>query len=399
MRNAFCEIFLFLQTIKIVSMKKQKNTVNPFITIGYSGYELFCDREKEVNTLLSNAQNGVNTTLISIRRMGKTGLIYRFFEHLNIEKTIENIFVDLYETQTLKDFTEKFASAIYQKFPERKSLGEKFKKFIMGLSPVISYDPLSGMPEIRFTFYDNAQCEQSLKSLFLFLEQQNVPIVIAFDEFQQIANYPEKNTEAILRTIIQTLTNCNFIFSGSNRHIISEMFAGSKRPFFASTQFLSLNAIENRKYYSFIESIFEKYKKKISSESIEFILEWTRCHTYYTQMVCNHVFRKSGKELITIEFVKWVCKEILAEQEVVFLQYRNLLPAVQWELLKAIAKEKDATALTRSAFLKQYKLTLSGSQRALSSLINKEMLYVEHFKDTTYYYVYDCFLSRWMERL
>jgi len=380
-------------------MITQKKITNPFVTVGYNGCELFCDREKEVKTLLSNAQNGVNTTLISIRRMGKTGLIYHFFEHLNQNKTMENLFVDLYETQTLKEFTEKFASALYQKFPERKSLGEKFKKFIMGLSPIISYDTLTEKPEIRFTFYDTVQCEQSLKSLFMFLEQQNVPIVIAFDEFQQIANYPEKNTEAILRTIIQTLRNCNFIFSGSNRHIINEMFASSKRPFFASTQFLALTTIDNRKYYTFIESIFEKYKKKIAPESIEFILEWTRCHTYYTQMVCNHVFRKSNKELISLEFVKWVCKEILEEQEVVFTQYRNLLPPVQWELLKAIAKEKDATALTRSSFLKQYHLTLSGSQRALTSLINKEMVYVEYLKDTTYYYLYDCFFSRWMERL
>jgi hypothetical protein len=391
-------IFIFAE-IKKEAMAEQKNILNPFITVGYFGNELFCDREKEVRTLLSNAQNGVNTTLISIRRMGKTGLISHFFELLHQEKSMESIFVDLYETQSLKEFTEKFASAIYQKFPEKKTLGEKFRKFILGLSPVISYDTLSGMPEIRFTFHDTLQCEQSLKSLFMFLEQQNVPIVIAFDEFQQISNYPNKNTEAILRTIIQTLRNCNFIFSGSNRHLISEMFAGSKRPFFASTQFLALSPIEKEKYYSFIESIFEKYKKKIDADCIEFILEWTRCHTYYTQKICNQVFRKSGKNLITLEFVKNVCKELLEEQEVVFLQYRNLLTPVQWELLKAIAKEKEATALTRSSFLKQYHLTLSGSQRALAALIDKEMVYVEYQKDITYYYVYDCFLSRWMERL
>ena len=57
-------------------MNDCKNNINPFITIWYSGYELFCDREKEVKMLLSNAQNEVNTTLISVRRMGKTGLIY-----------------------------------------------------------------------------------------------------------------------------------------------------------------------------------------------------------------------------------------------------------------------------------------------------------------------------------
>ena len=376
-----------------------KNIVNPFIIIGYKGIELFCDREKEVKTLLSNAQNGVNTTLISVRRMGKTGLIYHFFETLKQQKVMESIFVDLYETQTLKEFTEKFASAIFQKFPERKTIGEKFKRFIMGFSPVISYDSLSGTPEVRFSFQDKVQCEQSLKSLFLFLEQQNIPLIIAFDEFQQIAYYQEKNVEAILRTIIQTLKNCNFIFSGSNRHVISEMFTSSKRPFFASTRFLTLNPIEEKKYHHFIQSIFEKHKKNISSESIDFILTWTRRHTFYTQMLCNRVFAKSGKGLISLEFVKGVCKEVLDEQETVFLQYRNLLPAVQWELLKAIAKEKEATALTRSSFLKQYHLTLSGSQRALSALIDKEMVYAEHLQDTTYYYVYDCFLSRWLEKL
>jgi hypothetical protein len=67
-----------------------------------------------------------------------------------------------------------------------------------------------------------------LQSLFSFLENQQIKIVIAFDEFQQINEYPEKNTEAILRTIIQPLTNIQFIFSGSSKHLLMDIFNNSK---------------------------------------------------------------------------------------------------------------------------------------------------------------------------
>ena len=50
---------------------------NPFLLYGYDGPEYFCDRESETKRIISALRNGRNITLLSPRRMGKTGLIFQ----------------------------------------------------------------------------------------------------------------------------------------------------------------------------------------------------------------------------------------------------------------------------------------------------------------------------------
>ena len=62
-----------------------------------------------------------------------------------------------------------------------------------------------------------------------------------FDIFSQLIGcllytsyYPEKNMEAILRTYVQKCSNANFIFSGSERPLITKMFSEKAHPFYNS---------------------------------------------------------------------------------------------------------------------------------------------------------------------
>ncbi len=271
--------------------------------------------------------------------------------------------------------------------------------FLKGLRPTISFDSLTGAPEVTIDFAESRQYEQSLTGLFSFVEKQNIPVVIAMDEFQQIANYPEKNVEAILRSIIQKLHNIQFIFCGSSKHLLSEIFTDSQRPFFSSTQPLNLESIDKKEYTAFIKNHFSKAKRLINDEAIDFVLEWTRLHTYYTQVVCNKLYA-SEKQKITLDDVKFNCDAILMEQENIFFQYRNLLTSGQWNLLKAIAKEDKVYKPSSKSFIKRYDLgTPSHIQRALSALFEKEMIFLEQDVAGGYYRVYDCFLARWLERL
>lgn len=375
-----------------------KTQDNPFYLRGYHGSYLFCDRDKETKQLIENVKNGINTTLISIRRMGKTGLIHHTFNSLNKDKNIICIYIDIYATQNLSDFTNQLASIILKSFPKNKNIGKEFVKMIKGFAPVFSYDPLTGIPNVSLSYSQSNQPEHSLKSLFDFLEKQNKKIVIAFDEFQQITEYPEKNVEHILRTLIQPLKNCSFIFSGSQKHILLEMFSSAKRPFFSSTQFLFLSNIPQEKYNVFIKKVFKKYKRTITNDAVDFILNWTKKHTYYTQALCNKVFAQNNDK-ITIEDVYKSCDTILKEQENIFYQYRNLLTKSQWKLLTAIAKEESVSQPTSFGFISKYDLgNPSSVRRSLLSLIDKEMVYEISNKEQNKYSVYNCFLSRWLER-
>ncbi len=372
---------------------------NPFIISGYYGPDLFCDREDETRTLISNAENGVNTTLVSIRRMGKTGLILHTIQKLSDNKSHICIYADIYATQNLQEFTNKIGSAVISAFPPKNSAGKKLMDLIKRLRPVMTYDALSGQPQISFTFASRQQYEQSLESLLRFVDSQNRPILLAIDEFQQITRFPEKNMEALLRSYLQTLKNVNMIFSGSSQHLLSEIFSEVNRPFFASTQFLYLNEINRDAYMNFIVETFKRYHVNIHNDALNYIIDFSRLHTFYTQSICNRLFA-SGMKNITSEIARTICLRLITEHEQLFFQYRNLLTPIQWNLLKAVAKEGKVYQPNSKKFIENHNLGIPANiQRAIESLLIKEMIYKGNDSNGKFYSVYDLFLSKWMESL
>lgn len=373
------------------------NKINPFPTTGYLGKEYFCDRKSELFTLKRQVENNINTTLISLRRMGKSALIHRLFDDFNTDKSYYCIYTDIYPTQNLKQFTENLSQAILQRIPEHKSFTKRFIELLKAFHPTITYDALTGQPEVSFEYQETTMAEKTPAGIFQFLEEQDKQVVLAIDEFQQVANYPEKNTEAMLRSHIQQLRNIRFIFSGSNKHMMAELFNNAKRPFFSSTQLMYLDPIAEENYSLFIKDKFTEAGKMIEDDAVRFILQWTRLHTYYTQVICNNTFSLPHKK-ITEEAVKLVCNNLLSSQQATYIQYRQLLSPVQWQLLIAIAKEGKVFQPQSKSFIQKYKIgTPANSKRALDALLEKEMIYREDDIQASSYQVYDVFLSRWLE--
>jgi uncharacterized protein len=372
--------------------------INPFLTSGYISPAYFCDRESELKALARNAKNDINTTLISARRYGKSALIYRLFEELERKNDMVCIYVDVYPSRDLKDFTGMLAHAIMERLPPKRGIGKRFLDVVKGFRPVITYDLLTDRPALHFEFVKPKECEQTLSGIFQFLDTQNLKVLLAIDEFQQVAVYPEKNAEALLRSIMQKLKNVGFIFSGSNRHLMNEIFSSAKRPFFSSTQMLGIGAIPGAAYKKFIRWQFTNGKREISDEAIDFIMEWTCVHTYYTQMLCKNVYA-ARKKKVDLSLVKSICHELLASQQVANMQYRNLLTSVQWSLLIAVAKEEKVYQPQSKVFLEKYDLGAASSiQKALDTLLVKEMIYRTDHDSSAYYRVYDVFLLRWLQK-
>lgn len=375
-----------------------KGVKNPFLVKGYLTKELFCNREKELEVLYENVSNGIDTTLISPRRIGKTGLILRFFDYLKEKKWGESVYVDIYASRGLEDFIRVLAEAILLKFPEKTSIGKRFMHFLKGLRPLIGYDALTGEPQVQIVYHTPQERENTLKGLLDFLDMQNVPIVLAIDEFQQIAEYPEKNMEALLRTCMQQLNNIRFIFSGSRRTLMLEMFSSANRPFFASTQYLTVDKIDREVYASFIIHLFENYGKEIEREAVYEILDWSNVHTFYTQSLCNRVFAMDEFP-VTAEHVRKACSDLLERNEPAFLQYRQLLTPIQWNFLIAVAKEREVRQISAQGFVGKYNIgTPANARRLVKALVDKELLLESVDKKGIVYRVYDVFLSRWLER-
>jgi AAA+ ATPase superfamily predicted ATPase len=379
-------------------MVKKAEPANPFLLSGYHSREYFCDREKETRQLISNAENGVNTTLLSLRRMGKTGLLQHVLSQLP-KKRITGIYLDIFDTSDFAGFTNKLATAVYRSIPEKTPLWKKMTEFIRQLRPVISYDDITGQPEVALEYRKVSQFQQSMSSIFSFLEKQDHPLLVAIDEFQQITRYPEKNTEAVLRTQIQQLKNVRFIFSGSSPHLLSEMFNSVKRPFFASTQTMELTEISADNYGKFINRQFELNRRKIDGEALAFVLSFTRRHTFYTQALCNRIYA-GGQKHITLEGARLAARGLLQENEAVYYQYRTMLTANQWRMLTAIAHEEKLKRPTARAIASTYDLGgTSVIQRSIEALLSKEMIYLGNTDKEKFYAVYDVFLQRWLQQL
>jgi AAA+ ATPase superfamily predicted ATPase len=366
---------------------------NPFIVSGYLSPEYFCDRETEMQSLKEALENQRNITLFSLRRMGKTDLIKHFFYSIRKRKDICIVYTDIMPTTNLAEFTMVFSKAVLSVMARNESMIKKILKFFSALRPVISYNELTGKPEISIDI-KNAETEYSLERIFHFIENDKLFFLIAIDEFQQIVRYAEKNCEEILRSHIQKLTNTCFIFAGSRRHILSDMFNSPGRPFYKSSSVMEIDTIPVTGYSDFINSHFEKSGKNIAPEALEEVIAVTQLHTFYTQYLCNRLYGKSLKK-IELRHVHETMDEIIAEYDSVFVNFLNILTKLQVKLLRAIASEKWAENITSAEFLSGYGLGAASSvSTAAESLLDKELI----IKVNNRYRVNDIFFACWLKQ-
>ncbi len=372
----------------------KKKITNPFVTSGYAGPDYFCDRKDEINRVLKSVSSGRNLTMISLRRMGKTGLL-KHSKHIleNDGNTVAVIYVDLLPTMDGTEMLNTISSALLQLKKGEKNFFEKILGILGAMRPRLTIDSLTGEPSIELKIASPAAIQSGLDQLLKLISGIKKDIVFMFDEFQQISNYPEKNIEQMLRSVIQSYPAIPFIFSGSSKHMLENIFLSAGRPFYQSSELMYLDRINDTEYRKFIIENFRKSGKTIDDESISIIFNWTRLHTYYVQYICSLLFENEEK-VITQKIINQVFHQVLADFEPQYLSYRNLIPAHQFKLLLAAAIENGVTQPTSGKFITSYNLTSASSvSTSLKALNEKEMIVFENDR----WFVYDVFFSRWLE--
>ncbi len=375
-------------------MKKQAFQ-NPFVVGKYISDEYFCDREKETDFLIRQIRNGRNTALISTRRMGKTGLIQHTFSTPDIRRNFHTFFVDIYSTGSLAEFVYLFGKAVYDELkPRWKVLQEKFFQTIKSLRAGFSLDPVTGEPKFEIGLGEIVSPQTTLSEIFEYLEAADMPCVVAIDEFQQIGTYEEKNVEALLRTEIQKCKNTVFVFSGSKRHLMNNMFNSSSRPFYQSAISMGLEPIPLDIYKNFASSMFERYGRHIDIGVTERVYRNYDGCTWFVQMMMNELFALTEQgENCTEDKIPIAEHNVISVQENSFKDLLSRLAPKQKMLLQAVAREGDAKGITSAEFVNKYRLSSASSvQAAAKALLKNDML--THTDDT--YRVYDYFFAEWL---
>ena len=368
---------------------------NPFVISGYVAPQYFCDREIETATLTKLIENGNNVALISTRRLGKTGLIKNYFEQEFIKEKYNTFFIDIYSTKNLREFVYALSKEILKALkPLGKKAIEQFWNSVKSLQAGISFDPF-GNPSFGLQLGDIRYSETTLDEIFAYLESSAKPCIVAIDEFQQIAGYPERNIEAILRTHIQQCNNSCFIFAGSQRHIMGNMFTSPSRPFYQSVSKMHLEPIAIDKYIDFAKSQFKNYGKDIDEQVIIDCYNNFDGITWYIQKLLNTLFFMTEKgETCNTSMIDAAMQNILESMDYVYSEMLFRLTDKQKELLLAINTDDTATNITSSDFIKRHNLMSPSSvQSAIKILLDKDFVALEQGK----YCLYDRFFNLWLK--
>ena len=359
---------------------------NPFITSGHVSPEYFCDRENETRQLVQNIQGHSHTVLISPRRMGKTGLIEHCFNQEVIKNDYHTFFLDIYSTMNLNDFVFLLGNRICRSLKTKdKQLMEMFVKVVKSIQFTIGFDE-AGMMNGSFGLGDIKDSQKSLEEIFQYL--------VAIDEFQQIASYNDgANVEAMLRTYIQHCNNATFIFAGSQRHIIQNMFASASKPFYNSSNMMSLAPIAKEKYVEFAVRMFAIFGKVCAPEYIDNLYDTLEGHTWYMQAVLYLAFYMTDKKCSPTIINEALIKRVTENEDVFESMYYGLSER-QRSTLKAIAAEGKAKQTQSVAFIKKYGLTSASSvQSAIRQLMDKDLVTTEKGS----YRVDDRFFGFWLK--
>ncbi|MDE6451622.1 MAG: ATP-binding protein [Odoribacter sp.] len=367
---------------------------NPFLIAGYHSPEFFCDREAETASILDALYNGRNVTLIAPRRMGKTGLIRHAFYHLKEQESdIITLYMDIYSTQSLGDFVRLFANSVLGKLDTapQKALN-RIGQFMRSCRSIFTFDELTGVPKVTIDITPKEE-ESTLKEIFDYIGSSEKRCYIAIDEFQQIAEYPEKGIEALLRSYIQFLPNVNFIFAGSKQHLMQEMFTSSKRPFYQSTQLLTIGPINREEYARFATGYFTGRNIQFPHEVFDAIYDKFEGHTWYIQSLLNRLF--SYNRNVDMKLVEYAMEQIVTELSHSYADLLKTYSTGHVRLLKAIAREDCVKEILAGDFISRHRLHAASSvSSSLKKLLDNELVY----QTPRGYIIYDRFMNEWLRQ-
>ena len=375
----------------------RENIINPFFIGRYAGEQYFCDREKDTENLIRHIVNGRNVALISPRRLGKSGLIHHTFAQPQIKDNYTPIYVDIYATKNLAEFAKALSEGIIKAIKPEDRWDEKIMRFLKSLRVGFKMDPMTGSHLFEIGLGDIEHPDKTIRELFEYIENSEKPCILAIDEFQQIREYPETTTEAFMRTMVQQCSKTRFLFCGSKRHMMTDIFYSPSKPFFQSVINQSLKAIPLETYIDFAGRLFAERGKFLDKFAAEVVYKMFDGCTWYMQMMMNELFALTEKGMIcTVEYIDIAWDNIILAQEDRFQAILYSLASKQKQLLYAIAKEGKVEGITSGDFVKRNGLVSASSvQAALKPLLKNDIV----TNDDGVYRIYDYFFADYLAKM
>lgn len=359
--------------------------------------DTFTDRKEETNRLKMNFLYGVNTILISPRRMGKTSLVEKVCSLVESD-TLKIAKIDAFGCRSENDFINAFATAVVRATSSKwEEWMENAKTFLSRFIPKISIgqDPLTDFSIALEYNRANTVTEDILQLPETIAKQKGIKIVICIDEFQQIADFPDSITfQKKLRSVWQLQSNVSYCLYGSKKHMMEKMFQSQSHPFYRFGDLFYLDKISETDWVEYICDRFRVTGKEISRELASEICTVTDRYSSYVQQLAWLVWLRTDKHA-TKEDVEFGIDRMLDACEPLFIQQTESLSAYQMNFLRALANGVH-TGFTRSEILDTYQLgTAANISRLKKALTEKDLIMMTAPKELE---ISDPILALWLKR-
>lgn len=349
---------------------------NPFIYGRIVTGEHFVNREKEIRELKSNLLSGQHVILYSPRKIGKSSLIEETFRRINEAVCVK---INIQSTTTKEGLAKLMINEIVRKsYTSIEKFAKETKEFFKHIS-IRAFIDAEGRIGIEPVFRDK---KELLEDALEFPEKigKKKKLIVAFDEFQEIERIGGIETERVMRAIMEKHKNVTYLFSGSEKHLMSLIFENRERPFYRFGKMMRLGPIEKNDLEKFVLEKFKHTHKKITEEAVEFIINFSEGIPFYVQAICHEAWDLS--DIVDIKVAKEALENIISSLNSGFeLIWRDIKSDYQRKVLVIMAIE-DRNFVQSTEFIEKYELkTLAHLRKATDALEKKGLIYQNRIED------------------
>jgi hypothetical protein len=284
--------------------------------------------------------------------------------------------IDLLGIKSEDDLCRRMIKAIISFHRKNDSSLMKILKQFSSLRPNVSIDPMSNMPSVglsssvQLTINDLESAFDTLikiKKCFIF-----------FDEFQDILSIENsRSVMSVMRSNIQKINNKAFVFSGSIRNQMINIFSNEDEPFYKSSFPINLESIKKDDLLKFLTDKFSGNKIKIEDCFLEKVVDLCGGIPGDIMRLCEGlVFASEESRSRTIDenLLSNALEHIYSLEKGSYELMVQEVSKQQLKTLVALAENNKPTKVTKE-FVQMTGIALAGSvNKAMKSLVDKRIV-------------------------
>ena len=364
---------------------------NPFKYGCVVSGENFCERPELAEKLAGFVRSGQNVVIQGERRMGKTSLVR---ETIGRMRGIRLVYVDLLGVCDVADLCGRMAEAMAEtdrSLPFYRKLGKMLSK----LRPTVSVDPESGLPVFSLDRIA-AGASGSLDAILSAVaeEARRRRLCVVFDEFQDILGMEDgKRTLAVMRGKIQLDASTAYIFLGSVRNKMTDIFWNPDSPFYHSAAALPVGEIPYDDFYGFARKKFKAGGRELPREAFDAIFESAQRIPGYVQELCDAIWDCTDDgDIVREGEIREGLNGVFARERDHYEIFMERLTPIQRKVVSALALHGGKGVYSGTFIANAQVSGVGAMRRSIAKLISEKLVY--RYNDE--YKFFNPFFAQWL---